>query len=221
MDEPKNSLSALSFSEKREIVLKNNYEHVLDYGFYDPIISGSIDGSDEIAHDRALVRSLNSRYLPNKAVKTKSKHTIFVGRLNFQTNEELLQSRFEKYGKISSIRVVRDLITGFSRGYGFVEFKHKSDAVKAFKDSHGLIIDGKECIVEHELERRVDGWKPRRFGGGLGGFKQSGQLRFGGRTKPFGKIFKTKLSRNDNNISHRHTSESSHKHDKASRSNRS
>jgi U11/U12 small nuclear ribonucleoprotein SNRNP35 len=29
------------------------------------------------------------------------------------------------------------------------------------------------------------GFKPRRLGGGLGGFKESGQLRFGCRFKPF------------------------------------
>lgn len=57
-----------------------------------------------------------------------------------------------------------------------------------------MIIDGREIIVEYELERRVSGWKPRRFGGGLGGFKESGQLRFGGRAKPFARIFRSRLS---------------------------
>ncbi|KAF1789687.1 hypothetical protein GQ600_13274 [Phytophthora cactorum] len=31
----------------------------------------------------------------------------------------------------------------------------------------------------------MKGWKPRRLGGGLGGKKESGQLRFGGRDRPF------------------------------------
>ena len=117
--------------EKLALVLRHNYEHVLDYGFYDPILSGSIDGVAEngLAHDKALVRAENSRYVPNKAVRGRSKCTLFIGRLNFSTNEEEIRRRFERYGKIASIRLVRDLITGFSRGYAFVEFKHKSDAV--------------------------------------------------------------------------------------------
>eukprot|EP00850_Spirogloea_muscicola_P025228 SM002498S08229 [mRNA] locus=s2498:147:906:- [translate_table: standard] len=31
----------------------------------------------------------------------------------------------------------------------------------------------------------MPGWMPRRLGGGLGGRKESGQLRFGGRDRPF------------------------------------
>lgn len=33
--------------------------------------------------------------------------------------------------------------------------------------------------------RTLKGWKPRRLGGGFGGKKESGQLRFGGRARPF------------------------------------
>ncbi|CAH2068091.1 unnamed protein product, partial [Iphiclides podalirius] len=48
-------------------------------------------------------------------------------------------------------------------------------------------IDGTEVIVEREAERRLIGWRPRRLGGGFGGRKESGQLRFGCREKPFRK----------------------------------
>ncbi|CAF4986670.1 unnamed protein product [Rotaria sp. Silwood1] len=39
------------------------------------------------------------------------------------------------------------------------------------------------------LQKKLFGWKPRRCGGGLGGKKQSGQLRFGGSQRPFKKPF--------------------------------
>lgn len=48
-------------------------------------------------------------------------------------------------------------------------------------------IDGSEIIVEKEVERIMRGWKPRRLGGGFGGRKESGQLRFGCRERPFKK----------------------------------
>lgn len=38
-----------------------------------------------------------------------------------------------------------------------------------------------------ECERKLPGWIPRRLGGGLGGKKESGQLRFGGVERPFRK----------------------------------
>ena len=42
-------------------------------------------------------------------------------------------------------------------------------------------------MVDFERERIVKGWVPRRLGGGVGGKKESGQLRFGGRDRPFKK----------------------------------
>lgn len=34
--------------------------------------------------------------------------TLFVGRLNYTTNEKRLRKEFEEYGQIKSIRIVRD-----------------------------------------------------------------------------------------------------------------
>jgi len=44
---------------------------------------------------------------------------------------------------------------------------------------------GQYGIVKRLRLVRNVGWKPRRLGGGLGGKKESGQLRFGGRDRPF------------------------------------
>ncbi|KAF3673498.1 U11/U12 small nuclear ribonucleoprotein 35 kDa protein [Capsicum annuum] len=52
-------------------------------------------------------------------------------------------------------------------------------------DAHHKIIDGSEIIVDYNRQRLMAGWIPRRLGGGLGGKKESGQLRFGGRERPF------------------------------------
>lgn len=181
--------------KRRELVFKHNYEYIKDFDFYDPIICGSIDGTDEKPHDRGIIRAMNSRYVPNKAVKSDPERTLFVGGLNFKTDQEKLKKYFSKFGTIKSVRLVRDIVTGFSRGYAFVEFKHRSDASRAHNESYKLNLDDRDLIVEYEFERKLKGWRPRRLGGGLGGFKQSGQVRFGGRYKPFAKIFKTKFFR--------------------------
>ena len=34
--------------------------HVIDYGYYCPLKSGSIDGTDKLPHDHAVVRALSS-----------------------------------------------------------------------------------------------------------------------------------------------------------------
>ncbi|KAF9372716.1 hypothetical protein CPB97_001056 [Podila verticillata] len=41
------------------------------------------------------------------------------------------------------------------------------------------------ALVDFERSRVMEGWIPRRLGGGLGGKRESGQLRFGGGLKPF------------------------------------
>ena len=66
-----------------------------------------------------------------------------------------------------------------------MEFKRERDARLAWREMNKAIIDGCEILVEYEKERVLKGWVPRRFGGGFGGRKESGQLRFGGRDRPF------------------------------------
>ena len=88
--------------------------------------------------------------------------------------------------------MVRDIVTGFSKGYAFAEFKHRSDATYAYEKCFRLMVDDRELLVDFEHERNLRGWVPRRLGGGFGGFKESGQLRFGGRYKPFEKIYQTR-----------------------------
>ncbi|XP_068628914.1 U11/U12 small nuclear ribonucleoprotein 35 kDa protein-like [Battus philenor] len=151
---------------------------------YDPIKIGSIDGTDTEPHDRAILRALRSEYTPNKLVKGNPKHTIFIGRLNHRTTQETIQSEFSKFGKVLHCRLVKDIVTGKSKQYAFVEFEKIDSVDKALKHMHAEYLDGSEIIVEREAERRLMGWRPRRLGGGFGGRKESGQLRFGCREKP-------------------------------------
>ena len=168
------------------------YQYAVDYGFYDPIMCGSIDATDEKAHDKGLLRAESAPYEPNKSVKGDPDYTLFVARLDYATSEETLWKVFGQFGSIRRVRLVRDIITGISKGYAFIEFKHRADMRRAHREAMApaLIIDKREVLVEFELERKLDGWRPRRLGGGFGGRKESGQLRFGGRYKPFS-LFKT------------------------------
>lgn len=43
---------------------------------YDPIKCGSIDGCDNKPHDNGIVRALNSKYTPNKNLKSKAKYNF-------------------------------------------------------------------------------------------------------------------------------------------------
>ena len=155
---------------------------------YDPLIAGSIDGTDTVPHDRGIYRALNSKYLPNKLVIGDPKCTIFISRLNPTTTEETVKDLAVEYGTVKRCRLVRDILTGFSRCYAFVEFTNEESAVLAVDRLLNRSVDDSRICAEHEKERTLTGWIPRRLGGGFGGKRESGQLRFGGVDRPFRQV---------------------------------
>lgn len=59
---------------------------------------------------------------------------LFVGGLNFNTDEQALEDHFSSFGPISEVVVVKDRETQRSRGFGFITFtnpEHASDAMRA------------------------------------------------------------------------------------------
>ncbi|KMZ66076.1 U11/U12 small nuclear ribonucleoprotein 35 kDa protein [Zostera marina] len=158
---------------------------------YYPIQAGSIDGTDIVPHDNAVYRaqlcSSAGLYDPfgDPKVTSDSYHTLFVGHLSHDTDEESLRKVMNKYGRIKSLRLVRHIVTGASCGYAFVEYESEREMRRAYMDAHHSLINNSEVIVDYNRQRLMPGWIPRRLGGGLGGRKESGQLRFGGRDRPF------------------------------------
>lgn len=158
---------------------------------YHPIQAGSIDGTDTAPHDNAIYRALlcssAGLYDPFGDPKAIGDPycTIFVGRLSHLTTEDTLRKAMSKYGKVKNLRLVRHIVTGASRGYAFVEFETEREMRRAYKDAQHSYIDDSEIIVDYNRQQLMPGWIPRRLGGGLGGRKESGQLRFGGRERPF------------------------------------
>ncbi|XP_046341175.1 U11/U12 small nuclear ribonucleoprotein 35 kDa protein-like [Haliotis rufescens] len=152
---------------------------------YDPLKAGSIDGTDTEPHDNGIVRAMNAKYKPNKSVDGDPHRTIFVSGLDRQTEEDTLWTAFRDFGKIKKCRLVRDIVTGYSKGYGFVEFENEKDARAACNHGNKMTVDNREVFVDFECERNMTGWVPRRLGGGIGGNRKSGQLRFGGKDRPF------------------------------------
>merc|ERR1712110_90864 len=54
------------------------------------------------------------------------------------------------------------------RGYAFIEYEHERDLKNAYKQGDGKKIDGRRVMVDVERGRTVEGWLPRRLGGGRG-----------------------------------------------------
>uniref|UniRef100_A0A2M4BDT8 Putative rna-binding protein 19 n=1 Tax=Anopheles marajoara TaxID=58244 RepID=A0A2M4BDT8_9DIPT len=74
--------------------------------------------------------------------------TLFIKNLSFKTVEATIQERFRKVGPIHSVQIVRtkNLVSGGpteSRGYGFIQFKHRKSADHALKNLQLVQIDGR------------------------------------------------------------------------------
>ncbi|XP_006618885.1 U11/U12 small nuclear ribonucleoprotein 35 kDa protein-like [Apis dorsata] len=174
---------------------------------YDPLKAGSIDGTDTEPHDKAISRAIQAHYESPHGLKSKPERTLFVARFGPKITKHDLKEFFSKYGEVISAKVIIDIVTGLSQGYGFVEMRSEDEARRVLRRCVDATLKGYQIFIDYECGRTLKGWKPRRLGGGFGGKKESGQLRFGGRDRPFKKPIVPNIIR-----SHHHHQEHTHHH---------
>ncbi|XP_017695134.1 PREDICTED: RNA-binding protein 3-like [Lepidothrix coronata] len=88
---------------------------------------------------------------------------LFVGGLNYDTDEQGLEQHFSSFGPIAEVVVVKDRETQRSRGFGFVTFTNPEHASDAMRAMNGECLDGRQIRVDHA------GKSPRGARGGFGG----------------------------------------------------
>lgn len=76
---------------------------------------------------------------------------IFVGNLNYGLKEEELSQAFEKYGSVSSVKIIKDKMTGRSKGFGFVEMPDDGQANQAITELNGSDLKGRELKAAQAL----------------------------------------------------------------------
>ncbi|KAK4971852.1 hypothetical protein LTR66_011415, partial [Elasticomyces elasticus] len=102
--------------------------------------------------------------------------TLFVSRLSYDTESKDLEREFGRFGPIERIRIVTNTHAAEdasakkkNRGYAFVVYEREKDMKAAYKETDGIRIRDRRVLVDVERGRTVAGWRPRRFGGGMGG----------------------------------------------------
>jgi RNA recognition motif-containing protein len=114
---------------------------------------------------------------------------LFVGNLNFKTNDDDLRTLFSQAGTCESATVMMDRATGRSRGFGFVEMSSDEEAVKAVQQFNGYDFQGRNLNVNEARERTPGGPRPGGYagggyagggGGGRGGYAGGGGGGYGG-----------------------------------------
>ena len=115
---------------------------------------------------------------------------IYVGNLSWQMTDEDLRTLFEQYGSVTSAKIVKDKVSGRSKGFGFVEMPDETEAQNALSSLYESEVLGRKIIVNEAQPKPQGtgggggGFKKRSFGGGNsgggGGYKKGGFNRGGG-----------------------------------------
>jgi RNA recognition motif-containing protein len=79
---------------------------------------------------------------------------LYVGNLSFDMTDEELGEAFSEYGEIVSAVVVKDRVSGRSRGFGFVEFSREESAQNAKEAMNGKDLKGRTLRVDDARDQR-------------------------------------------------------------------
>ncbi|KZV57026.1 hypothetical protein F511_08184 [Dorcoceras hygrometricum] len=86
---------------------------------------------------------------------------LFVGGITHSTNAAHLREHFSKYGEVKSAQVMRNRVTGVSRGFGFVSFTDQSSMERALQNEEHQILGRKVSV---NIPRAIE-QKPQREDG--------------------------------------------------------
>jgi len=85
---------------------------------------------------------------------------IFVGNLAPAVEEEDLKTLFSQHGKVTEVKIIRDMFTRVSKGFGFIEMPGKAESQKAIGALNTQELKGKRLNVNEARPERTRG---RRF----------------------------------------------------------
>lgn len=110
---------------------------------------------------------------------------IYVGNLPYKITENDLRDLFSAYGEVTSVSMIKDKMTGQSKGFGFVDMPDGAEGNAAINGLNEQAVQGRNIKVNEAKpreDRPRDGGGRGGFGGGGGGSRDGGGSRggFGG-----------------------------------------
>jgi RNA recognition motif-containing protein len=88
---------------------------------------------------------------------------IYVGNMSYSVTEEDLKQAFEAFGQVASVSIIKDKMSGQSKGFGFVEMGSAEQGQAAISGMNGKELKGRKLNVNEARPRQDDG----RGGGGM------------------------------------------------------
>ena len=84
---------------------------------------------------------------------------LYVGNLSYNMTEDTMKDAFSAAGTVDSAIIIKDKMSGRSKGFGFVEMSTDEEAQKAIEMFNGKELDGRTLTVN---EARPMEERPRR-----------------------------------------------------------
>lgn len=97
---------------------------------------------------------------------------LFVGNLSFDTTEQDLNDLFSQAGTVKSVSLIKDRMTGRSKGFAFIEMSSQSEVENAIKMFNGANFGNRVIKVDIAKER-----EPRPYSGFDNRSRQGGGQR--------------------------------------------
>jgi len=88
---------------------------------------------------------------------------IYIGNLSVETHEQDLIERFKPYGPVTSVKVMRDEVSGNALGFAFTKMHDRGAAYQAIAGLNRTRIGDRivmVCETAPRLERRRPASKP-------------------------------------------------------------
>jgi RNA recognition motif-containing protein len=94
---------------------------------------------------------------------------IYVGSMSYNVTEEDLKEVFEAFGEVETVKIIKDMYSGRSKGFGFVEMPSKAEAQSAIEGLNGKELKGRTLNVNEARSRSKGPQAGRGRSGGKGG----------------------------------------------------
>lgn len=130
VDTSENSLLRITPEDARKIIDRFTPDQLID------ILQDAASRHEDVLD---AVRSIADRDV--------SQRKLFIRGLSCDTSTEGLRSLFSAFGELEEAVVILDKVTGKSKGYGFVTFKHVDGAILALKEP-SKTIDGRVTVTQ-------------------------------------------------------------------------
>ncbi|RCH80308.1 hypothetical protein CU098_004128 [Rhizopus stolonifer] len=79
---------------------------------------------------------------------------LYIKNLDPEVTSYDLFKKFRVYGKIISARVMKDTLTGVSKGYGFVSYTTMEEANEALQQMNGALVNSKNIVVSFHTHKK-------------------------------------------------------------------